>query len=256
MLSRPNSWLNGKEDPLPKRSAPASRELETFLSDREERLRRLHDDKALLQSELAGLTSRHHEERKATDEKLAVLDSAQAKLSDAFKALSAEALKSNNQSFLELAKTTMERFQEGARTDLEQRRKAIDDLVKPMKESLEKVDVKIQDLEKIRAAAYVSVTEQIRSLATTQTQLQGETANLVKALRTPTVRGRWGEIQLRRVVEIAGMVNFCDFAEQESCAGEDGRQRPDMIIKAAQRQKHHPGLQDAAPSLPGSIGGA
>jgi DNA recombination protein RmuC len=206
-------------------------ELEMLLAQREERLRLIYNENTDLQAKLSGLTARLHEERKASEEKLAVLDSAQAKLSDAFKALSAEALKSNNQSFLDLAKATLERFQEGARGDLELRRKAIDELVKPMKESLEKVDGRIEELEKLRASAYVSLTEQIKSLSSTQVQLQGETANLVKALRAPTVRGRWGEIQLRRVVEIAGMVNFCDFAEQESVTGEEGRQRPDMVIK-------------------------
>jgi len=225
--------------------AAESAALNERLLGREQRIVELKDslDRALadvrsryeqnceLQARLSGLTTRLHEERKASEEKMAVLDSAQAKLSDAFKALSAEALKSNNQSFLDLAKATLEKFQEGARGDLELRRRAIDELVKPMKDSLEKVDVRIQELEKIRASAYVSLTEQIKSLATTQSQLQGETSNLVKALRTPTVRGRWGEIQLRRVVEIAGMVNFCDFAEQESVSGEEGRQRPDMVIK-------------------------
>jgi DNA recombination protein RmuC len=206
-------------------------ELETLLAEREERLQRAWQEHAELQAKLSGLTARLHEERKAAEEKLALLDEAQARLSDAFKALSAEALKSNNQSFLDLAKTTLEKFQEGARGDLELRRKAIDELIKPMKDSLEKVDGKIEELEKLRAAAYVGLTEQIKSLATSQSQLQGETANLVKALRSPTVRGRWGEIQLRRVVEIAGMLNYCDFVEQESAAGEEGRLRPDMVIK-------------------------
>ena len=109
-------------------------ELEMLLAQREERLRLIYDENTDLQAKLSGLTARLHEERKASEEKLAVLDSAQAKFSDAFKALSAEALKSNNQSFLDLAKATLERFQEGARGDLELRRKAIDELVKPMKE--------------------------------------------------------------------------------------------------------------------------
>jgi DNA recombination protein RmuC len=206
-------------------------ELEALVNEREERLRRLYKENTDLQARLSGLTTQLHEERKGTEEKLAVLDAAQQKLSDAFKALSAEALKSNNQSFLDLAKAALEKFQEGARSDLELRRKAIDELVKPVKESLEKVDGRIQELEKVRASAYASLTEQIRSLASTQVQLQGETANLVKALRTPTVRGRWGEIQLKRVVEIAGMLNYCDFTEQKTASGEDGRLRPDMVIK-------------------------
>jgi len=206
-------------------------ELETALRAREEKISGMYGENASLKAKVSELATLVQEERKAGEEKLAVLDSAQAKLSDAFKALSSEALQSNNRSFLELARTQLEKFQEGAKGDLEHRRLAIDELVKPLRESLEKVDGKIQELEKIRTTAYVSLTEQIKSLASTQSQLQGETANLVKALRSPTVRGRWGEIQLRRVAEIAGMVNYCDFVEQETGTGPDGRLRPDMIVK-------------------------
>lgn len=206
-------------------------ELETVLQAREEKISEMYGENASLKAKVSELVTLVQEERKAGEEKLAVLDSAQAKLSAAFRALSAEALQSNNRSFLELARTQLEKFQEGAKSDLEHRRLAIDELVKPLRESLEKVDGKIQDLEKIRTTAYVSLTEQIKSLASTQTQLQGETANLVKALRSPTVRGRWGEIQLRRVAEIAGMLNYCDFVEQETGSGPDGRLRPDMIVK-------------------------
>ncbi len=193
---------------------------------------------ATLQSNITTLTAAEsklqttvEKERKVTEEKLALLNEAQEQLSDAFKALSADALKSNNQSFLELAKTALEKFQQGAQSDLTARQKAIDELVKPLKDSLEKVDGKIADIEKERTSAYATLTEQVKSLATTQVQLQTETGNLVKALRAPQVRGRWGEIQLKRVVEMAGMLDHCDFITQESVTTEEGRLRPDLVVK-------------------------
>ena len=181
--------------------------------------------------QVATLVERLQGQERLMDEKLAVLNEAREKLREAFQALSSEALRSNNQSFLALAKSTMETFQEGARGDLEMRQQAIDALLLPMRDSLQRVDSKIGELEKARFAADATLAEQIRSLIDTQGRLQSETANLVKALRAPTVRGRWGEIQLKRVVEIAGMLAHCDFVEQESVTTEDGRLRPDMIVK-------------------------
>ncbi len=170
-------------------------------------------------------------ERKAAEEKLALLDEAAKSLANTFKALSAEALKSNNQSFLELAKSSFEKIQESAKGDLEQRKQAIDQLVKPVRESLEKVDGNIRNLEKAREGAYEGLREQIKGLLQTQVNLQTETANLVQALRTPNVRGQWGEIQLERAVEFAGMVEYCDFVQQESITTEEGRLRPDLIVR-------------------------
>ncbi len=193
-------------------------------------LRRVQDDLTALNVVRSRLETTLEQERTAAEEKLALLSSAEAKLSDAFKALSADALRGNNQSFLELAKTTLEKFQEAARGDLEKRQLAIDQLVKPVKESLEKFDTKIQDLEKARTGAYEGLNAQVKSLLETQKDLRTETSNLVKALGTPRVRGRWGEIQLRRVVEMAGMLDHCDFREQQSVTTEDGRLRPDLIV--------------------------
>jgi len=170
------------------------------------------------------------QEKKQAEEKLAVLNEAQQKLSDAFKALAGEALKSNNQQFLQLAKATLESFQEAARGDLEKRQQAIDGLVKPVRESLEKVDTKIQALEKAREGAYQGLREQVQSLLQFGQDLRQETSKLAQALRRPQVRGRWGEIQLRRVVELAGMVEHCDFTQQVSVEGDEGRLRPDLVV--------------------------
>ncbi|MGH7809823.1 MAG: DNA recombination protein RmuC, partial [Candidatus Binatia bacterium] len=206
-------------------------ELDETIKTRDERITALSSELTNLKAAQSELQTKLDEERKAAEEKLALVNEAKQNLSDAFKALSADALKSNNQSFLELARTTLEKFQESAKTDLSARQKAIDDLVKPLRESLEKVDGNIAVLEKTRVSAYATLTEQVKSLATTQGQLQMETANLVKALRAPQVRGRWGEIQLKRVVEMAGMVEYCDFVQQETATTESGRLRPDLIVK-------------------------
>jgi DNA recombination protein RmuC len=191
----------------------------------------LENDNANIKAKLAELGARLEEERVQGEQKLALLASAEAKLAHTFKSLSADALRSNNQSFLDLAKTTLERFQEMAKGDLAQRQSAIDQLVRPVKDSLEKVDAKIQELENARQHAYGAIQQHLVSLAQTQTYLHQETANLVKALRQPAARGRWGELQLKRVVEMAGMLDHCDFIEQQTGEADDARLRPDLIVK-------------------------
>jgi DNA recombination protein RmuC len=184
-----------------------------------------------LRAEVAGLNSTLQEERKTGEEKIRLLNSASAELRPAFQALAAEALRSNNESFLDLAKTRLENYQAEAKGDLEARQKAVEGLVTPIKESLNKVDAQIQKIENERSQAYGSLTAQVGSLIDTQNQLRGETGNLVKALRDPAVSGRWGEFQLRKVVEIAGMLHHCDFEEQVSVKTADGPLRPDMVVK-------------------------
>jgi DNA recombination protein RmuC len=148
----------------------------------------------------------------------------------AFKALSADALARNNQAFLDLARSTLAEAQQSARGDLDLRQQAIRDLVAPVRASLEKVDAQIHDLEKSRAGAYSALQEQVRSLLESQAHLRGETGKLVTALRSPTVRGNWGEMQLRRVVEMTGMLERCDFFSQATLFSEDGRLRPDLLV--------------------------
>src|SRR5258705_10414916 len=206
--------LEGKDSELQKLQLALSNEVTEHKNSREESVE--------LKAALEG-------ERRAAQERKDSFKQAAEELSEKFKALSRDALKDNNQSFLQLAHSTLEKFQETARGDLELRQQAIDQLVKPLKDSLEKVDGKIGEIEKARAGAYAELREQVRGLATSQLQLQAETGNLVKALRTPHIRGRWGEIQLRRVVELAGMLQYCDFTEQETVTGEDGRIRRDVI---------------------------
>ena len=206
-------------------------ELEMTAGTNAQEARAFRDQHARATARIATLETQLEQERKTTAEKLAVLDEAQARFADAFKALSAEALRHNNTSFLELAKSTLEKTQESAKGDLSKRQEAIDSLVRPMRESLEKVDTKINELERARADAYGALTSQVKSLAETQNYLRSETSNLVRALRSPIVRGRWGEIQLRRVVELAGMVEHCDFVEQTTVQTEEGRMRPDVIVR-------------------------
>jgi len=218
------------------RARTAGRDARLALTEKDlrtarEELNRQQEAHSRLREQDAALQSTLDHERKSASEKLELIDRASTELREAFQALASEALKSNNQSFLQLAKTSLERFQSEAKGDLEARQKAMENLVAPIKDSLNKVDTQIQQIEKDRSQAYGSLTEQVQSLIGTQKALQAETGNLVKALRTPSVRGRWGEIQLQRVVEIAGMQSYCDFDEQVTVNTADGRLRPDLVVK-------------------------
>lgn len=194
--------------------------------------------KASTQRELAGvqqdrarLAAELGSERKAAQEKFALLQDAESKLREAFAALSSDALKSNNEAFLTLAKSSLAEFQQTARLDLDGRTKAIEDLVQPLKASLDKVDTKLQQVEQNRVGTQSALTEQLRSLHVAQQSLQTETGRLVQALRSPNVRGQWGELQLRRVVEAAGMLEYCDFDIKESTSVDGNRLTPDMIVR-------------------------
>jgi DNA recombination protein RmuC len=151
-------------------------------------------------------------------------------LSDAFKALSADALKSNSAQFLDLAKTNLGTFQVDARGDLDKRQQAIDALVQPLKDSVKSVDDTLKKIQTERTTEVATIEQKMKSLVESEEKLRRETENLVTALRRPEGRGHWGEVQLRRVVEIAGMMEHCDFLEQVTSAQEGGRTRPDMII--------------------------
>lgn len=167
---------------------------------------------AQLREERSALAARLSETERGAAEKLALVQQAQEQLAAAFRSLSAEALQHNQQSFLNLAHHAFD-----------VRQQALQDLVRPLQESLGQLELR-------RTEAYAGLQEQVKSLASQHQSLQTETARLVQALRAPTVRGRWGELQLRRVVELAGMVDYCDFREQQSVESSDGRLRPDMVI--------------------------
>ena len=152
-------------------------------------------------------------------------------LAEQFSHLSGEALERNNRQFLQLAEQNLKQYQEGAKADLSKREQAIEGLVRPIREALSRTEQQIQQIEKERKEAFGSLVAQLRSMAETQSSLQAETSNLVQALRRPEVRGQWGELTLRRVVELAGMVEHCDFYEQESSTAEGQTARPDMVVR-------------------------
>ncbi len=206
-------------------------DLEQGIRHKEESIEKLMREQSDLKSQLAEKESRLNQQLLSEQEKLIFLQQTEERLSESFKVLSTDALNYNLQSFLELATARFEKLQDHTKHDLQLHHQAIDQLVKPIQTSLQTVDQKIGDLERARLVAYTSLTEQVHALSKTQNQLHVETANLTKALRMPHVRGRWGEIQLKRVVEMAGMVEHCDFVQQESFQTDERRLRPDVLIK-------------------------
>ena len=205
--------------------------LRAELADREAGLGQLREELRTLGEARRELATRLEAQHEAFEQQRSLLDSARTTLTDTFRSLASESLRANNQSFLDLAQSQFQNLQEAARGDLERRQLSIAQLVDPVRESLEKVQGQIGAVEKERIGAYRQLIEQVESLATGQQELRRETGNLVGALRRPSVRGRWGELQLKRVVELAGMLDHVDFIEQASVTSEEGeQQRPDLVV--------------------------
>lgn len=222
-------------------------ELNALLKDREQEInQRLHEI-AQLRTQLAHTQTTLDKDRTATEAKLTLLNTAQQQLANAFKVISTEALKHNNESFLSLAETVLRRFHNGAKDDLGNRQNAIDALVQPLKAALDKVDGQLAQIENNRTATYATLAEQVKSLGIGCARLQTETANLVQALRAPQVRGRWGEIQLKRVAEMAGMIEYCgNRSERKRSAASARHDRQTSRNKTGRRR-----LQMPAASVPG-----
>ena len=183
----------------------------------------LERDLVRVQSDLA-----HERERAA--ERLATISDAQERLSTSFKALSAEALQSNMAQLTELARAQLRATQTEVKGDLDKRQQAVEQLVGPLKEQLGRVDSQLVRLDQERRESRGRLEAQLKTLTETGDRLRSETGALVTALRKPNQRGQWGQMQLRNVVESAGMIRHCDFAEQSSFAGDEATLRPDMVV--------------------------
>jgi DNA recombination protein RmuC len=181
--------------------------------------------------ERAALAAALEAERRSASEKLTLLKDAETKLRDAFAALSSKALQQNNETFLQLARTSLGEFQKTAVMDVEARQKAIESLVSPLRESLTQVDTKLNEVERGRASSQAQLSEQLRSLTQAQQVLHSETSKLSRALRSPNTRGQWGEVQLRRVLESAGLLEGTHFELKETVQTDGGRLTPDVIVR-------------------------
>ncbi|WJW76658.1 DNA recombination protein RmuC [Thiohalobacter sp. IOR34] len=184
-----------------------------------------------LQAEQIRLKAELEAERRTAEERMQAFSQARDQLNDTFSALASEALKHNSSEFLKLAQENLKRFQSEAQQELGQREKAVENLVKPIREALERTEQQVRRMENERKEAFGSLTKHIETMAESHRLLHAETRNLVQALRRPEVRGQWGELTLKRLVELAGMVEHCDFYEQQQLSGEEGILRPDMIVR-------------------------
>jgi DNA recombination protein RmuC len=183
--------------------------------------------------EVTRLTAELAYAQQAGAERLADLQRAQVELTERFQVLSQEALDRTSARLLQLTDERLATSEKQTSAQLDQRKIAVENMVKPLSESLEQVRAQLTEVEKTRVGAYSELREQVRAMNQTSDQLRVETAQLVTALRAPQARGRWGEMQLRRVVESAGMVEHCDFTEQTNVTTDDGRLRPDMVVRLA-----------------------
>lgn len=205
--------------------------LDDELKTKNQELTKAREENIQLTHQIESQKNYFVEEKKHTEEKLIFLTQAQEQLKNAFKAVSSDVLRESQRSFFEVAKEIFQKQEASMEVKLSKKEGAIGELVKPLKESLEKVDFKIAELEKARIGAYVGVTEQLKALSSAQIQLQQEASNLSKALRLPSTRGTWGEMQLKRVIELAGMVEYCDFETQVTLENDVRKIRPDVVIK-------------------------
>ncbi|MAG72111.1 MAG: DNA recombination protein RmuC [Acidobacteria bacterium] len=214
------------------RSAEGIRdELRRQLADKDgqlEALRKTLEDEARARTEAQ---TRLDQAREGLRDQQRLVEETTTRLTDTFRALSADALKSNNQSFLDLAKQSFESIVAETKGDVGKRQEAIDGLIRPIQETLKRYEQQITAMEETRQRTFGGLEEQLKHLSASQGQLQRETGNLVKALRTPHVRGRWGEMTLHRVVELAGMAAHCDYEPQVTISGDDGRLRPDLLVR-------------------------
>lgn len=175
-------------------------------------------------------------ERMAADDREAAWHETTDTLKHTFSALAGSALRDNTEHFLRLARESMQQFQLRAENDLTLKQQAIEGLVKPIRDALGRTEAEMRRMENERREAQGALTSHLESIADSHRTLKDETRNLVQALRRPEVRGQWGELTLRRLAELAGMVEHCDFIEQESADGDAGRQRPDMVIRLPDRR--------------------